>query len=475
MGRTQIPPLSYLLVQVSTKLFGDGEVALRLPAILASGTGLFALFVLLRRRVPSIYAASGALVFMCTAAFDYSFESRSYALLLGFSALSLVAWRGAIEGRRRVLALVALAVVLAAGLSSNYFGVLAFFPVAAGELVRDLRRRKIEWGVWAALAAAGATLLIYLPLINKAVATFSPHAWNKVQLVAITDSYLEMVEMILWPSLSICGAGLFFLIAERKSKEPRPAILPRHEAVATFVLMLYPVIAYVIARLRGGMLSPRFVIPMCYGFAIATAVFAYRMFRKWNWAGLLFLSVLLCWFFAREGVVAKMYYDQHLALQRVIATIPPDAQTIAVPDSLLVLPLYHYAPANIRSRIVFPVDFDAIRKFKKEDSPEQNLWHGREGIYPVPIVPLSEFAARTPNYLIAGTMSNWLVFKLVADDQPLHILPIFTDTKDIQGFTPLSHGPVWFFAKGSLPKVPFVDATTMSFDYRSMGTHAISK
>lgn len=173
--------------------------------------------------------------------------------------------------------------------------------------------------------------------------------------------------------------------------------------------------------------------------------------------------------------MAKMYYDQRLALERVIETIPPEAKTIAVPDSLLVLPLYHYAPANIRSRIVFPVDFDAIRKYKKEDSPEQNLWHGRETVFPVPIILLSDFDARHPNYLIASTMDNWLVFKLVAEDDPLRILPIFTDTKDIQGFTPLCHGPVWFFAKGAFPRVPPFDASTLSLNLDSLGAHANSK
>ncbi len=472
-GADPNPPLNYLLVLLSTKLFGQGEIALRLPAILASGAGLLALFIFLRRRVPPIYAAAGVLFFMCTAAFDYSFESRSYALLLGFSALSLVTWRSAIEGRHRVLGAVALALVLAAGLSSNYFAVLAFFPVAAGELVRDIRRRKIEWSVWVAMFVAGSTLLIYLPLVNKAVATFSPYAWNRVQIGVIADSYLEMVEVILWPALAICAAGVVIAFSGRK--KPSKEILPVHEAVATFVLMLYPVIAYLIAHIRGGMMSPRFVIPMCYGFAIAVTVFAYRMFQRWNWASLLFLSVLFCWFFAREGVVAKMYYDQHLALERVIETIPPGANTIAVPDSLLVLPLYYYSPENIRSRIVFPVDFEAIRKYKKEDSPEQNLWHGRETVFPVPIVPLQDFAAHNPNFLIVATMDNWLVFKLVADADPLRILPIFTDTKDIQGFTPLCHGPVWYFAKGAFPRVPPFDASTLSLNLNSVGAHANSK
>src|SRR5205807_4250987 len=139
----------------------------------------------------------------------------------------------------------------------------------------------------------------------------------------------------------------------------------------------------------------------------------------------------VAWVFAREGVVARMYYDQRLALYRVIDTLPTGS-AIAVTDSLLILPLYYYAPRAIASHLYFPVDFDAIRKFKKEDSPEENLWNGRNWIFPVPIIPLNEFTASNPSYLVATPGENWLLRKLVAENRPARLLPIYTDTKDIQ-------------------------------------------
>ncbi len=471
-GADPNPPLTYLLVFLSMKLFGQSAVALRLPDLLASWAGLVAIFFFLKKRVPPIYAATGVLFFMATAAFDYSFESRSYALMLGFCALSLVAWRSSIEGAHKNWGAVGLAAALAAGLSSNYFAVLAFFPIAAGELVRDFRRRRIDWRVWLALAAGGSILLVYLPLINKAVATFSPYAWNKVHVDVISDSYTEMVEVILWPALGVIAIGLIVKLFE--NKETAEPALPLHEAVAAFVLMLYPVIAYVIAHIRGGMLSPRFVIPMCYGFAIAFAAMSYKILRRWEWAGPILALVLVGWVFAREGVVAKMYYDQRLALFRVVDSIPV-APAIAVTDSLLVLPLHHYAPPEIASHIVFPVDFHDIRKYKREDSPEQNLWNGRNGIYPIPIVPLDQFTATYKTYIVAAPANNWLLRTLVDEGDPARMLPIYTDTRDIQGFTPLSHGPVWFFAKGPYEDVAPLDARKLSSRPPSTEIHANAK
>jgi 4-amino-4-deoxy-L-arabinose transferase-like glycosyltransferase len=464
-GADPNPPLTYLLVLASRKLFGEGAIPLRLPAILASWAGLLALFSFLAKRVPPVYAAAGALFFMSTAAFDYSFEGRSYALMLGFCALSLLAWQRTIDGVHKFWAAAGLAFALAAGLSSNYFAVLAFFPIAAGELFRDWKLRRVERRVWIALLVAGSTLLLYLPLINKAVATFSPHAWNKVRLDVIADSYLEMVETILWPALAILAIGAFIWFRKRHRSVPR--VLPDHELIAAFVLMAYPFIAYVVARIHGGMLSPRFVIPMCYGFAIAVTAVAYGLFNKRAWAGLVFVGVLLVWVFARQGVVARMYYDQRLALTRIIDTLPP-ASSIAVTDSLLILPLYYYAPRAIAADLYFPVDFDAIRKYKKEDSPEQNLWNGRDWIYPVPIISLDTFTAAHPDYLVAAPGNNWLLQKLVAEDRPARLLPIFTDTKDIQGFTPLSHGPVWFFAEGAFADIAPLDARILSPQPRNL-------
>lgn len=120
-----------------------------------------------------------------------------------------------------------------------------------------------------------------------------------------------------------------------------------------------------------------------------------------------------------------------------VAPPTPLLAALAVTDSLLILPLHYY---------------------KKEDSPEQNLWKGRDWIDPVPIVPLRAFASSHDSYVLAAPGSNWLLQKLIVHDRPARLLPIFTDTKDIQGFTPPAHGPVWLFAEGSFSDLPPVDA-----------------
>ena len=471
-GTDPNPPLSHWLASLSMHAFGANSFAARLPFMLAGVAGLCALFAFMRCRIPPLYAAAGVLFFMSTAAFDYFFESRSYALTLAFSALSLYFWQEAAEGKRPLLSSVALGLGLAADISSNYFAVLAFFPIAAGELVRNILHRRLEWRVWIALAVSGSSLLLYLPLINSAVARFSPYAWNKVELDTAYDGYLLMVDHILWLGVALLVARIFATRCVLPSAAPHqrsllgsawnitrntfiarqrtPAKygLPIHEAVAVLFLALYPFLGYVVASIRGGMLAPRFVLPVCFGIAIIAATSAYKLFGKHAFAGVLFLAVVGVWFMAREGEVASNYYDERQAFNNVLQSLPAD-HTLLVSDSLLVLPLYYYAPPQIASRIIFPVDFRAIRQYKGEDSPEENLWAGRNNVFPVPIVPLDDLLDQTSNFLIVSTDDNWLLRRLVEDGDKPKELPIFTDTRRIWAFTPLCHGPVWYFRNNS--------------------------
>src|SRR5581483_1889219 len=112
---------------------------------------------------------------------------------------------------------------LAASISTNYFAVLAFFPIAMGGVARTFVAarnvvdksdrslvvtraallRAIDLRVWIALAMAAATILLYRSMIAHSIAQFAPYAWNKVSLQQVADSYTEMVETILYPILGL--------------------------------------------------------------------------------------------------------------------------------------------------------------------------------------------------------------------------------------------------------------------------------
>jgi hypothetical protein len=197
------------------------------------------------------------------------------------------------------------------------------------------------------------------------------------------------------------------------------------------------------------MLSPRCVIAFCVGVAIAVAISAFKLIGRSALASLLFLLATFCWFAYHSGDIAGDYSNQRQALDRIVAMLPSQG-TIVVPDSLLATTLHFYAPPALGQRVVFAMDIPAIRKYKREDSPEQNLAAAPQ-IYSVPIVPLDSFQQGHPVYYVLGPNDNWLVQKLRDDDISVRKIPLDFRSHDLGGFTPLAHHDVSLFRVDEWP------------------------
>ena len=483
-GADPNPPLSHLLVLGSMRLFGEHEFALRLPAIIVYWIGMVALFQFLRRLVSGTWALAGVVMSMSMAAFQYSYESRSYGIFYGLAMLTVYCWGRAVDpsasSTRRWIALAGMVTALATGISTSYIAVLAFLPIAAGEVVLTVKRwrqagrrpdsllQAIQLRIWAGMAIAAAPLLLYRHLVQRSIAEFAPHAWNKVSLDQVSDSYTEMVEYILFPILALLLFAIVILVLSRFCAQCRASVRPRwigslateqayfkrsrlplHEAVAVFALMAYPILGYLVASIHGGMLSPRFVIPVCFGFAIAGTMACYRIFGHLRFAAVTLLLLCTVWFCVRESVIAYWYSEQKQCFYKVVDRFPIvefPTGPIAIPDPLLALTFRHYAPPSLAARVVFPVDFPAIRHDRGDDSPEQNLWAGKGSIYHLPIVTLAALQNSAGKYVIITYDGNWMLQDLLQHRYPIQRLDINIRATAIGGFTPLSHGPPVFYS-----------------------------
>jgi hypothetical protein len=428
-GADPNPPLSHWLIFESIRFFGESALAIRLPDILCVLFGIVALWSILRRWVCPGYAAAGALAFMATRGFDYAYNARSYAPLICFSMASLWLWLvscDSSDGDRkwsRVGALAMMAAALALGISSNYYGVLAFFPIALGEAVRNVRARRFQPGAWVAMAVAATPLIAFLPLIRHSISEFVPYAWNRTQTGMMVESYLELVEGVFWPVLALAlyaaWKGWKASDSEGSRQPARGAtlLLRPHEATALATLILYPVLGYLVATGGAGMIGSRCVIPVCCGFGIAAALLGRRIFADDPRAGVIFLGVALFWVVARESACAIILAHQRtefFALRDEVAGQPAKLP-IVVGDFMFVLPLAHYSQPDVRGRIVFPIDFNAIHATEATDSVYENLWAGRNGIFPIRIVPYDSAAFTQNEIILIARPDGWLAQRLSRD------------------------------------------------------------
>jgi hypothetical protein len=440
-GADPNPPLSHWLVLLSTSVFGPGALAVRLPAIACMLLAIVSLWLILRRWTTPFYAAIGILAFMATRGFDYAYDARSYAPLTGFAMAAIALWLVSTtrSGLPRIVALAAMSAALALGISSNYYGVLAFVPIALGEAIRTRTIRRVQPGAWLALAAAALPLLAFRPLIRHNLAEFGPHAWNRPQFAVVTSSYFELVEGVFWPVL-----GLAFYAGWKQWKRPsnKPATLQPYELAAITVLLLYPILGYLVALLGHGMISPRCVTPVCCAFGIAAALLGHRLFAASPRAAVAMLAIAILWVTARESACAFVLAQQRtafFALRDQIAAHSAN-QPILVADSLFVLPLAHYSSEDVRSRIVFPIDFAAIHAFEPDDSGEQNLWAGRNGVFAIRITPYDASLFPADELTLIARPGGWLAHNLTRDGYRLAEPAANPAWQNLGGvFTPLAH------------------------------------
>lgn len=431
------PPLQYLLVRISFKVFGISELTARLPMILIFFLGSMCTFAFLRRRVGVLWAAAGVQLAWYTRGFYLAAEARPYGILIGCLGVTLMSWDFAASGIRRRWALTGIAIGALGMILSHAYAPLWIMPFWAAEAVRDWKKRRIDWPVWVALVLPLGGCVTYLPLVrNAAGGAFPPQLGGSVEAAAFF--YLRILISDFLPIL-LAGTAAFTIAAWRKTKSTENLGGPQSSLF--LASLLPPALLNALSVFKHIPYYDRYGSPTAFMIAIAILLFMAYESRANRLSGL--LTVLI--FFGFSVVIPiellpPPFVDAkqvpRISINRTpFGRIHPQLPLV-INSALVFLEIDHYEenPA-VLSRLYYLSDRTSSLTYTHTDVTEGLPLLKRYFPIRASVVPYSAFIAQHRHFLVWGRTDDqfgWLLRKLRADGVTVTELGAF-DSEDYAG------------------------------------------
>jgi hypothetical protein len=275
------PPLSHFIIRASTSLFGDSELAARLPAFLGVTVLLICLYVFISQQLSRSYGILAMLTILCLPVRAYAIEARPYGLVLGLSGLALILYRHATQRRYSIFALIGLAGCTFALAASHYYAILVVGVLLLAELVRAWELKQPDWAI---LLCCGGPPMAVLFLLRNVIGQQRQeltHYFARGNLLSFDHGYdilaMDPLVYCLALTLIICAFGL---CRKRVAVSFTTGIRvnPRLNEIALGAgLLLLPVIGAVATQFVTHAYVPRYFLPAAIGFAICLS-YGIRLF-----------------------------------------------------------------------------------------------------------------------------------------------------------------------------------------------------
>ena len=355
-GADATPPLYALIVRALLPVAPSEALALRLPSTLGFCAMIVAVAAYARRRLPATYALVACLLAPALT-IRYGTEGRSYGLVLGFAALTLLLWSLAAEGQSRRVALPLLAVCAATMTALHYYTI--FLPgclfLAGFVLMRN--KGRFDWALSAALLVpAVAVVALHAPFI-VATRPLMAHNWSLATPAALARLYQGLLAWPLVLGAAAMLAAAFLPAARAPASRGAPlAPVPPHELAALALIAVAPVGVVAINMATTHVFTDRYVLWSALGVALLTALGLRRYARGGAVTGVILVGVLVAGLVAREAWSARRWsilQESGPALAALSGL--PEGDPIVVTDAHVFLELTRYGPAALRDRLVYPL------------------------------------------------------------------------------------------------------------------------
>lgn len=427
-GAEQLPPFFFVLTRAATGLVDSSPAAFRVPEMLGFWVMSICLFWFVRVRSSVAWGLVAMTFPLVTAAFEYAYEARPYALVLGFCALALCCWQTAARGRLRSLSVPGLALSIAAAVSCHYYAVLGVGAILFGESVRAINRKKLDIKVALACVLGFAPLLLFAPLILVA-RSYSRTFWAKPQWTSALGFY----NMLLVPTplvllaLLVLLAILYRLDFGEGKRTPSSSSYssPVHEIAAVCAFLVIPAIGVILAKFVTGAFTFRYALPAVIGLSVVIAWSSLRLARGRSYVGTV-VALILVGAFVFNGFKAysgaRSNREDHLSSYRFLSAHSAELPVVVTGPHLF-FELSHQASSQQGGvRPIYLADVAMALRYTATDDVERGLLALQQWA-PLDVRDFHTFCGSHDKFLIYGNTApfEWVTKELLQEGRSLTV------------------------------------------------------
>lgn len=415
-GADQHPPGFYYLTNLILQIFPLTYITVRLPSIAGFWLFCVCVYFILRRVTSPLWAVVGMLLPLLTGGFYYATEARGYGLVLGFIALAFLCWTLAAGDVLRRVVVPALAFSLAAAVSSHYYAVLACAALGAGECVRTVARRRIDWPVWLAFTAAALPFAIF-PKVWSAAGSYSANFWAAPIFFNFSGFHLDMLGWVQGIVVAVLALTLLVASLNRGYEEPPPRRQPTAWWLTSCgAFLLLPLMTMCLALLVTHGYTQRYAISALLGSLLLLVYFFDRITTRA--VALAALAIVVGCIAVRVPYLVAQYRQSVMDLREEVSIF---SKVGSLPVVMTEPTIFHrfsfYAPRDLASNVSYLASPKSAIKYSGFDTVDRGFLD-LQPWFPINIVPPEAFLKSHSLFLAYGSLNpwSWLQYEFNIDD-----------------------------------------------------------
>src|SRR5258708_29262254 len=302
-----------------------------------------------------------------------------------------------------------------------------------------ISHRRLRIKIWMGLIAGAMPLVFFSRLLTHLRQYYGRNFWSPASFGMIFSAPGNLYNFINYWIWCLTVAAILRLIWwafgkrvrvylwEREVSEPE---LPIEECTLTIVLLLIPVIAVLAAKVGGGGMTYRYMLPGVLGASLAVGFFTSRTSGEIK---VVLLALVLMNYGLSSMSVMKKVLTGSLVARRTAASLEAkailteyqkSALPIVVSPGNLYLPMVYYMPVDQTGSLYALADSHAAVTYAKTDSADLALLAVRP-FFPVNVEDYSSFASKHREFILVskrGRRLDWWPFRLSRDGDSLSLL-----------------------------------------------------